>query len=172
MGQHVRTSVIASLGVLALSLLLLFCFSVLPVAYSQTKPGPPSAPPITVSVIEVSPKTLPLYTEYTGTTDTLDTVEVRARVDGFIEQKLFRGGQVIKAGERLYLLDQRTFNAEVQKANAALTQTKLTQRTQIALATAELKAKCVVMALTAHRWSTTRGQRRLLLSLREARAGN
>jgi membrane fusion protein (multidrug efflux system) len=93
---------------------------VLPVAYSQTKPGPPSAPPVTVSVIEVSPKTLPLYTEYTGTTDALDTVEVRARVDGFIEQKLFQGGQVIKAGERLYLLDQRTFIAEVQKAKAAV----------------------------------------------------
>jgi membrane fusion protein (multidrug efflux system) len=105
---------------LASSLLLLFCFSVLPVAYSQTKPAPPSAPPITVSVIEVSPKTFPLYTEYTGTTDALETVEIRARVDGFIEQKLFQGGQVIKAGERLYLLDQRTFKAEVQKAKAAV----------------------------------------------------
>jgi membrane fusion protein (multidrug efflux system) len=120
MGQYVRTSVIVSLSVAALSLLSLLCFSVLPVAYSQTKPGPPSAPPVTVSVIEVSPKTLPLYTEYTGTTDALDTVEVRARVDGFIEQKLFQGGQVIKAGERLYLLDQRTFIAEVQKAKAAV----------------------------------------------------
>jgi membrane fusion protein (multidrug efflux system) len=105
---------------LAVSLLLLFRFSVLPVAHSQTKPGPPSAPPVTVSVIEVSPKTLPLYTEYTGTTDALETVEIRARVDGFIEQKLFQGGQVIKSGERLYLLDQRTFNAEVQKAKAAV----------------------------------------------------
>ena len=69
-----------------------------------------------VSVIEVSPKA-PLYTEYTGTTDALETVEIRARVDGFIDQKLFNGGQVIKAGERLYLLDQRTFIAEVQKAS-------------------------------------------------------
>jgi membrane fusion protein (multidrug efflux system) len=107
-----------------LGLLLLFCFNVLPVAHSQTKPGPPGAPPITVSVIEISPKTLPLYTEYTGTTDALDTVEIRARVDGYIEQKLFNGGQVIKAGERLYLLDQRTFSAEVQKAEAAVDKAK------------------------------------------------
>ena len=113
MGQNVRTNVIVSLSVLAVSLLLLLCFSRLPVAHSQAKPGPPSAPPVTVNVIEVSPKSLPLYTEYTGTTDALETVEIRARVDGFIEQKLFNGGQVIKAGERLYLLDQRTFNAEV-----------------------------------------------------------
>ena len=120
MGQKARTSVIVSLCVLAFGLLLLRGFGLLPVAYSQTKPGPPSAPQVTVSVIEVSPKALPLYTEYTGTTDALETVEIRARVDGFIEQKLFQGGQVIKAGERLYLLDQRTFLADVQKAKAAV----------------------------------------------------
>jgi membrane fusion protein, multidrug efflux system len=120
MGQNARTRIAVSLYVFALSLLLLLCFSMLPVARSQTKPGAPSAPPPTVSVIEVSPKALPLYTEYTGTTDALDTVEIRARVDGYIEQKLFNGGQLIKAGERLYLLDQRTFSAEVQKAKAAV----------------------------------------------------
>jgi membrane fusion protein (multidrug efflux system) len=113
---------------LALSLLLLFCFSMLPVVHSQTKPAMPSAPSVTVSVIEISPKTLPLYTEYTGTTDALETVEIRARVDGFIEQKLFHVGQVIKAGERLYLLDQRTFSAEVQKAKAAVAKAEADQR--------------------------------------------
>src|SRR5215475_674351 len=120
MGQNIPTRVAVSLCVFALSLLMLLCFSMLPVAHSQTKPGAPSAPPPTVSVIEVTPKALPLYTEYTGTTDALDTVEIRARVDGYIEQKLFHGGQVVKAGERLYLLDQRTFLADVQKAKAAV----------------------------------------------------
>ena len=106
--------------VLAWGLLYLLRCSIPSVVHSQTKPGTPSAPPPTVSVIEVSPKALPLYTEYTGTTDALETVEIRARVDGFIEQKFFNGGQVIKAGDRLYLLDQRTFIAEVQKAKAAV----------------------------------------------------
>ena len=120
MGQNVHTKVPVSLCIFALSLLgLLYC-TMPPVAHSQTKPGAPSAPPPTVSVIEVSPKALPLYTEYTGTTDSLDTVDIRARVDGFIEQKFFNGGQIVKAGERLYLLDQRTFIAEVQKAKAAV----------------------------------------------------
>ena len=75
--------------VLAVSLLVLLCFTVLPVVHSQTKPGPPSAPPVTVTVIEVSPRALPIYTEYTGTTDAPETAEIRARVDGYIEQKLF-----------------------------------------------------------------------------------
>ena len=39
---------------------------------------------------------------------------------GYIEQKLFQGGQTVKTGTRLYLLDQRTFSAEVQKAKAAV----------------------------------------------------
>jgi len=120
MGQNARTRITFSALALAVSLLVLLCFTALPVVHAQTKPGPPGAPPITVSVIEVSPKALPLYTEYTGTTDSLDTVEVRARVDGYIEQKLFQGGRTVKAGERLYLLDQRTFSAEVQKAKAAV----------------------------------------------------
>jgi membrane fusion protein (multidrug efflux system) len=120
MGQNARTRITFSALAWAMSLLGLLCFTVLPVARSQTKPAAPGAPPVTVSVIEVSPRALPLYTEYTGTTDALETVEIRARVDGFVEQKLFNGGQVIKAGERLYLLDQRTFIAEVQKAKAAV----------------------------------------------------
>ena len=120
MGQNVRTRVTFSALVLAVSLVLLLCCTILPVAHSQTKPGAPSAPPPTVSVIEISPKALPLYTEYTGTMDSLGTVEIRARVDGYIEQKFFHGGQIVKAGERLYLLDQSTFIAEVQKAKAAV----------------------------------------------------
>jgi membrane fusion protein (multidrug efflux system) len=120
MGQNARTKITFYALALAVSLLVLLCFTVLPVVRAQPKPGPPSAPPVTVSVIEVTPKALPLYTEYTGTTDALETVEIRARVDGFIEQKLFNGGQVIKAGEPLYLLDQRTFLADVQKAKASV----------------------------------------------------
>jgi membrane fusion protein, multidrug efflux system len=120
MGQNFRSRVVFYACVSAWGLLYLLRCSVPSTVDAQTKPAAPSATPVTVSVIEVSPRALPVYTEYTGTTDALETVEIRARVDGFIEQKLFNGGQVIKAGERLYLLDQRTFIAEVQKAKAAV----------------------------------------------------
>src|SRR5215475_2316878 len=85
MGQNIPTRVAVSLCVFALSLLLLLCFSMLPVARSQATPRPPSAPPPAGSVIEVSSKAVPLYTEDTGTTDSLDTVEIRARVEGVID---------------------------------------------------------------------------------------
>src|SRR4029453_3591155 len=113
MGQNARTKITFYALALAVSLLVLLCFTVLPVVRAHPKPGPPRAPPVPVSVIEVTPKALPLYTEYTGTTDALETVEIRARVDGFIEQKLFQGGQVLKAGERLFFCDKPPFLPEV-----------------------------------------------------------
>src|SRR5262249_35634241 len=63
--------------VCARNLLVLRCFTRLPVAHAQTRPGPPSAPPVIVSVIEVSPKALPLYTEYTGTTNAIRLLQVQ-----------------------------------------------------------------------------------------------
>src|SRR5688500_9269271 len=101
MGKSFRPRIAFYPFVLALGLLSLLRCSMPSVVHSQTKPGPPSAPPVTVSVVEVSPKTYPLYTEYTGTTDALDTVEIRAQVDGYIMQKLFHGGQTVKAGDLL-----------------------------------------------------------------------
>src|SRR5258706_16098668 len=71
MGQNARPRITFSALALAVSLLVLPYCTVLQVVRAQTKPGPASAPLVTVSVIEVSPKALPLYTEYTGTTDAL-----------------------------------------------------------------------------------------------------
>ena len=78
----------------------------------------PSAPAVPVTVIQVTPRTIPIYGEYTGTTDATETAEIRARVDGYIDQRLFDAGQLVKANELLYVLDQRTYNAELQKAKA------------------------------------------------------
>ena len=65
-----------------------------------------------------TPRTIPIYNEYTGTTDATETAEIRARVDGYIEQRLFDAGQLVKANQLLYVLDQRTYSAELQKAKA------------------------------------------------------
>jgi membrane fusion protein (multidrug efflux system) len=80
----------------------------------------PSAPAVPVTVIQVTPRTIPIYQELTGTTDATETVEVRARVDGYIDQRLFDAGQLVKATQLLYVLDQRTFKAELQKAKASV----------------------------------------------------
>jgi membrane fusion protein, multidrug efflux system len=101
----------------ALSLWLLWgagCSEVKSASPQQT----PSAPAVPVTVIQVSPQTIPIYGEYTGTTDATETAEIRARVDGYIDRRLFDAGQLVKANELLYVLDQRTYRAELQKAKA------------------------------------------------------
>jgi len=85
---------------------------------SQNQPSRGAAPEL--SVIELSGRTVPTYVEYIGNTDASDTVEIRARVDGYVENKYFETGQTVQKGQLLYLLDQRTYLAEAQKAKAAV----------------------------------------------------
>lgn len=97
-------------------------------------------PPVPVSVIEVQPRDVPVYGEYAGQTFGRDMVEVRARVDGYIEKRMFEAGTDVRAGQVLFILDQRPFAAQVAKANADLSQSTANlefAKNQVALAQAE-----------------------------------
>jgi membrane fusion protein (multidrug efflux system) len=87
---------------------------------SASKQEVPSAPAVPVTVIQITPRTVPIYNEYTGNTDATETAEIRARVDGYIEKRDFDAGQFVRANQLLYVLDQRTYSAELQKAKAAV----------------------------------------------------
>jgi RND family efflux transporter MFP subunit len=87
---------------------------------SASKQETPSAPTVSVSIIQVNPRTIPIYNEYTGSTDATETAEIRARVDGYIEKRLFDAGQLVKTDQLLYVLDQRTYNTELKKAKASV----------------------------------------------------
>ncbi len=50
----------------------------------------------------------------------LDTVQVNSRVNGYIDQWLFRPGDYVTNGQLLYVIDQRTYRTEVQRAQAEL----------------------------------------------------
>ena len=80
--------------------------------------GAPPAPE--VGIVKVERTSLPLYLEFVGTTRSIDTVEIRARVEGFIEQRLFEAGQTVRANQLLYRIDARTYQADLQEAQAAL----------------------------------------------------
>jgi len=101
------------------------------------KPGPP--PPL-VSVIQVQPSDVPIYSEYQAQTFARDLVEVRGRVDGFIQKRLFEVGSDVQAGQVLYELDLRPYQADVAKAtgDVQLAQANLQfAKTQVALQQAE-----------------------------------
>jgi len=100
--------------------LLLICVSGCTEVKSASQQETPSAPAVSVTVIQVTPRTVPIYNEYTGTTDATETAEIRARVNGYIEKRLFDAGQLVKVDQLLYVLDQRTYNADLQKAKAAV----------------------------------------------------
>ena len=118
--QHLRPTSLAWYAlVLPLSLLLLWGAGYTE-AQSARRQEMPSASAVSVTVIQVNPMAIPIYNEYTGTTDATGTAEVRTHVDGYIEQQLFDTGQLVKAKQLLYVLDQRLSNAELQKTKAAV----------------------------------------------------
>lgn len=81
-----------------------------------------SAPAPIVSALAVGPETVPIYNEYAAQTFARDMVEVRGRVDGYIEKRLFQVGSDVAPGQVLYELDLRPYEAEVAKAKGALEQ--------------------------------------------------
>jgi membrane fusion protein (multidrug efflux system) len=119
MMQLSRTSLSWYSMVVALSLLLIGISACTEVKSASTQETP-SAPAVSVTVIQVNPRSVPIYNEYTGTTDPTETAEIRARVDGYIEKRLFDAGQIVTADQLLYVLDQRTYHAELQKAKAGV----------------------------------------------------
>jgi len=81
-----------------------------------------SPPPVAVTVVEIQPEDVPIYNEYAAQTFARDMVEVRGRVDGFIEKRLFDVGSDVKAGQTLYELDLRPYQADLAKAQGDLAQ--------------------------------------------------
>src|SRR6187200_720606 len=89
-------------------------------AQQQTKGGAPPAP--VVEVVAVAAQDTPIFAEYPAQTYARNLVEVRARVDGYIDKWLFKPGQQVQAGQPLYILDLRPYRAQVQQAQGSVRQ--------------------------------------------------
>src|SRR5258707_4506870 len=94
-------------------------FSSVVIVGCQSIPGTTKAagamPPPAVAVMEVSAQDVPIFSEYAAQTFARDMVEVRGRVDGYIEKRLFETGSDVQAGQALYILDLRPYEADVQR---------------------------------------------------------
>ncbi len=103
------------------SAFLLIAF-VLPVTQSIAQGSPPPAPAVTVA----SPlaKRISTWDEYSGRFEAIESVEVRARVSGFIDKIQFKDGQIVKAGDPLYIIDPRPFQIALDVAEAEVERTK------------------------------------------------
>jgi multidrug efflux system membrane fusion protein len=83
--------------------------------------APPQAPP-TVTVATPVKKQIVEWDAYTGRLEAVEFVEVRARVSGYLQSIYFDEGQIVNAGELLFVVDPRPFEAELNSAKAALSQ--------------------------------------------------
>jgi multidrug efflux system membrane fusion protein len=99
-------------AVAALGLLLLACGA----------PPPPAAgpPPVPVLVAKAVQRDIPVEIDEIGTVEAYATVAVRAQVGGVLEKVSFREGQDVRAGDVLFQLDARPYEAALQSARAAL----------------------------------------------------
>jgi membrane fusion protein, multidrug efflux system len=86
--------------------------------------APPAPPPAEVSVVSVTPRTLPLSYEFVGEVQPTRRVEVRARVDGIIESRPFTEGSFVKPGDVLYRLERVRYDAAYRSAAARLANAK------------------------------------------------
>jgi RND family efflux transporter MFP subunit len=79
---------------------------------------PPPPPKVTVS--QPLKKQVTDYLEFTGNAAAFNTVQLRARVEGFLEKILFQDGGMMKKGQPLFIIQQEQYQAQLQKAQASV----------------------------------------------------
>lgn len=86
----------------------------------QSAAAPPA--PSAVGVVTVTPRDVPIVYEFVGETQSSQQVEIRARVNGFLEERLYTEGTLVKAGQVLFRMDEKPFRAALEGAQAELAQ--------------------------------------------------
>jgi len=108
---HFRgTSTLLALLVAATAITVTSCKKAAPVA---------ALPPI-VQVMDVAATNVPLHGEFIGQLDSPQNVEVRARVEAFVDKVLFTEGREVKEGAPLFALDKKPFEEKLAAANGML----------------------------------------------------
>ena len=85
-----------------------------------------AAPPPAVTVAPVERREITPSTSFTGRIEAADTVELRARVEGFLEQRLFQEGQEVAAGSPLFVLEKAPYQAKVAEVEASIVSAEAT----------------------------------------------
>jgi multidrug efflux system membrane fusion protein len=83
------------------------------------KPGASVAPPVLVTIATAESMDFPIYRSTIGTVQAYNNVTIRARVDGTLQEVVFKEGQDVKAGDVLSIIDPRPFQAALDQAVAA-----------------------------------------------------
>jgi multidrug efflux system membrane fusion protein len=87
-------------------------------AQAAAPAGAPPAPPVSVAAV-VTKKVLELQ-EFSGRIEAVESAQIRARVPGTIEAVKFKPGALVKKGDVLFVIDPRSYQAEVARLDAAV----------------------------------------------------
>jgi multidrug efflux pump subunit AcrA (membrane-fusion protein) len=79
-----------------------------------------AAPPPPVTVAQPVKRTVTDWDEFTGRFEAIQEVQVRARVGGFVNSVEFKDGAIVRAGDLLYIIDPRPFDAVAVQAEGQL----------------------------------------------------
>ncbi|HDZ1222999.1 TPA: efflux RND transporter periplasmic adaptor subunit [Klebsiella pneumoniae] len=116
---------LTALGAMMLSFLLVGCDD--SVAQNAAPPAP------TVSAAKVLVKSISQWDSFNGRIEAVESVQLRPRVSGYIDKVNYTDGQEVKKGQVLFTIDDRTYRAALEQAQAALARAK----TQASLAQSE-----------------------------------
>jgi membrane fusion protein, multidrug efflux system len=92
------------------------------IAAAQSAPPPPA-----VSVTPVVSREVTETIDYIGRLTAIEKVDIVARVQGFLEERNFKEGQYVKTGDLLFRIEQATYKAAVEQAQATLAKAKATE---------------------------------------------
>ncbi len=85
-------------------------------------PKPAARPPVDVTAVTLEPRDTPVAFEFVGQTQSSREVEIRARVDGFLEKRVYIEGELVRTGQPMFLMDRKPFEASLQQAKGELAQ--------------------------------------------------
>ena len=119
--------------IMAISAGVICLIFLISLAACKDKPPPPPPPP-TVAVAQPVQRTVTDYLELTGNTQAIKTVQLVARVSGYLEKVFFQDGQLVKEGQLLFLIQQNTYQDTLRQNEAQI----LLQKAQLDYAEKQL----------------------------------
>jgi RND family efflux transporter MFP subunit len=96
------------------------CVATLVVVAACSRQQPPEPPPPKVTVAHPIERDLTDWDEYTARLEAVDSVEVRARVSGYLQSVHFREGALVKQGDLLFQIDPRPYEAQLRRCQGDL----------------------------------------------------
>ncbi|MDF2234877.1 efflux RND transporter periplasmic adaptor subunit [Albimonas sp. CAU 1670] len=110
--------------------------------------GGQAPPPQAVSIVTATPEAIPVVNELPGRIAATRIAEVRPRVSGIIEERVFTQGALVEADDVLYRIDSAPFKVQVDRAKAAVAQAEAARKRaeQAAARQEELRDRRVVSA--------------------------